>query len=121
MLDRLPTELLALVLMQIDEMYWYGRNRTLYSCCLVSKHVKDVAQPILWRRVNWSKNWQTQSITRGGYGTLRGAQTRQLTLEGSYPEGRALHRMSTRSTPRGEGIQALSRIEAAAMAALSGD
>ncbi|GAA5916643.1 hypothetical protein JCM6882_001567 [Rhodosporidiobolus microsporus] len=57
MLDRLPTELVAHVLSFVDppSAYRLTKPTSLYACCLVSKRVKEVAQPLLWRAV--SVNW----------------------------------------------------------------
>ncbi|GAA5911414.1 hypothetical protein JCM6882_004995 [Rhodosporidiobolus microsporus] len=54
MLDRLPTELVAHILSFVDppSPYRLTKPTSLYACCLVSKRVKEVAQPLLWRTVS---------------------------------------------------------------------
>ncbi|GAA5908999.1 hypothetical protein JCM6882_004965 [Rhodosporidiobolus microsporus] len=53
-LSALPTELLihALSFLDPDCPHRISHRRPLYNCCLVSRRVRDCAQPLLWRQVS---------------------------------------------------------------------
>lgn len=83
MLDRLPTELLHLVISLIAPNDYNKHRRALYACSLVSKIVKDAAQPVLWRKVVCDRREQVDSILAGRSTRLAGC-TRELDVQGFH-------------------------------------
>ncbi|GAA5906497.1 hypothetical protein JCM6882_004451 [Rhodosporidiobolus microsporus] len=53
-LETVPAELLAHILSFLDPFspQRITSRRDLYNCCLVSRHVRDCAQPLLWRQLS---------------------------------------------------------------------
>ncbi|GAA5851181.1 hypothetical protein JCM8547_004157 [Rhodosporidiobolus lusitaniae] len=75
-LNSLLPELLEHILSLVSTDY-KERTRALYACCLVSKTVKDVVQPLLWRWVRLDKQKQVPSALAAG---RRGESVRRFEL-----------------------------------------
>jgi hypothetical protein len=74
MLDRLPTELLHLVPLHFDPLYYTSRNPPLRACCLVSKAVHDVAHPMLWRAIRWKEGQRAPTALEAETGLWHGVR-----------------------------------------------
>jgi hypothetical protein len=81
MLDRLPPELLAEILDVVALFSPVRASETLFACCLVSRAICDVAEPILWRRVELDCDTAATSLFAALRGGHDGRQTRELNME----------------------------------------
>ncbi|GAA5906511.1 hypothetical protein JCM6882_004455 [Rhodosporidiobolus microsporus] len=81
MLDTLPVELLAHTLSFLDPFspQRITPRRDLYNCCLVSRRLKDCAQPLLWRQVSVAR---LSAAAREAVPEGLGRQVRVLHLSG---------------------------------------
>ncbi|GAA5908990.1 hypothetical protein JCM6882_004963 [Rhodosporidiobolus microsporus] len=79
-LDTLPTELLVYILSLIDpptSTLTIPPRSSLYRCCLVSRRMRDCAQPLLWRALH-SKNLDALAREAGADGPGRHARIFEL-------------------------------------------
>jgi hypothetical protein len=80
MLDRLPPELLAEVLDIVARFSPVKASARLLACCLVSRVIRDVAEPILWRRVKLDCETAATSFVAAWRRGQDGRQMRELNM-----------------------------------------
>jgi hypothetical protein len=81
MLDRLPPELLAEILDFIALFSPVRASETLFACCLASRAIRDVAEPILWKRVKLDCDTAATSLVEALRRGHDGTQTRELEMK----------------------------------------
>ncbi|GAA5906416.1 hypothetical protein JCM6882_004430 [Rhodosporidiobolus microsporus] len=85
MLDRLPTELVAHILSFVDppSPFHLTKPSSLHACCLVSKRIKVLAQPLLWRVLVLKEKADFEAVKREAGASGLGKQARVLEVKGS--------------------------------------
>jgi hypothetical protein len=87
MLDRLPTELLLRTLelaapLDYSPSFYLERRLLLRNCCLVSRKVRGVAQPMLPEVYRVGRNRDIAWLKAEGNGKMRGERVKTLALDG---------------------------------------
>ncbi|GAA5909029.1 hypothetical protein JCM6882_004973 [Rhodosporidiobolus microsporus] len=94
-IDALPTELLAYILSLIDpptSTLTIPPRSSLYRCCLVSRRMRDCAQPLLWRALH-SKNLDALAREAGADGPGRHARFFELDGRGCFEQHGRVRRL----------------------------
>ncbi|GAA5895317.1 hypothetical protein JCM6882_006642 [Rhodosporidiobolus microsporus] len=100
MLDRLPIELVSHILSFLDppSPSRLTKPSSLYACCLVSKRVKEVAQPLLWLAVVVEKRGDLKAVKPEATSTGLIRYTRILAVDKNVCAAKELEGLAQNST-----------------------